>query len=245
MRYWSVTVCAALLAACAPKDEGVITVARLSDGGYRLTLETPALKDAAQGQQLLLPAALQLCGKKGMAFGAHVLKKQDTPPRLIQDLRCEAPAAGRSAPTTFVATAADEQAVTALSEQFLRARDAGDLDTARQMFAADWPQAEQKTWAAEVAAFRRLAGAGTKQAISRINWFENPPAAPAPGIYAAVDYGRTFETVKTACGFIVWRRQADGGWRIDRERLSYLSPDEEARVKRADLPEIRARLGCR
>lgn len=242
MRYTAI-LCAALVAACAPKDEGV-AVARLPDGGYRLTLKAADLTDAVQGQQLLLPAAIQLCGERGIAFGAHDLDRQGALPQLVQDLRCETPT-DQPAAAEFAPSDADERTIAELSERFLKARDAADLAGARAMFPPDWPEAAQKAWAADLAAFDRLAGPGTKQAISQISWFENPPAAPAPGVYAAVDYGRTFERVKTACGFIVWRRQADGGWRIDREKLNYLRPEEAARVDRADLPEVRAQLGCR
>jgi hypothetical protein len=240
---WTAILCAALVAACAPKDEGV-TVARLPDGSYRLTLKAADLTDAVQGQQLLLPAAIQLCGERGIAFGAHALDKQGALPRLVQDMRCETPIA-QPAATSFSPSDADERTVADLSERFLKVRDTADLAGAREMFPPEWPEAAQKSWVADLAAFDRVAGKGTKQAISRISWFENPPAAPAPGVYAAVDYARTFERVKTACGFIVWRRQADGGWRIDREKLSYLTPEQEARARRADLPEIRAQLGCR
>lgn len=241
---WTAILCAALAAACAPKDEG-LTVARLPDGTYRLTLQAGDLADEAQAQRLLLPAALQLCGKGEIAFGDHTFDRTSAPPRLVQDLKCGAPAVIQPAATRFIPTADDEAAVADLSERFLRARDAGDVAAASGFFPPGWPVAEQRAWSVEAKAFGRLAGVGTKQAITRISWFENPPAAPAPGLYVAVDYARAFQRVKTACGFIVWRRQEDGGWRIDREKLSYLASAQEARTPRSDLPQVRAGLGCR
>lgn len=241
---WTAILCAALTAACAPRDEGV-TAARLPDGTYRLTLKAADLTDAVQGQQLLLPAAVELCGAGEIAFGSHTFDRQGDLPRLVQDLKCGPPVADQDQAGVFSPSEADERAIGDLSVKFLAARDTGDLAAARAFFPAEWPTAAQATWAAEAVAFRRRAGAGTKQVISRISWFENPAAAPGPGVYAAVDYVRSFEKVNTACGFIVWRRQPDGGWRIDREKLNYLSPEEEARIPRGDLPEARANLGCR
>lgn len=241
---WTAILCAALAAACAPKDEGV-TVVRLADGTYRLTLKANDLADEVQGQRLLLPAALQLCGKGEIVFGDHSFDRTSAPPRLVQDLKCGAPAIVQPAATRFTPTADDEAAIADLSERFLKARDAADVALARGFFPSGWPLAEQRAWSAEAKAFGDLAGAGTKQAITRVSWFENPPIAPAPGIYVAVDYARAFQRVRTACGFIVWRRQEDGGWRIDREKLNYLTPEQEARTRQGDLPEVRAALGCR
>jgi hypothetical protein len=243
---WTVILCAAAAAACAPKDEG-LAVARLPDGAYRLTLKAPDLTDAAQGQRLLLPAALQLCGAGEIRFGTYEFAREATPPQLVQDLRCIPPplVETASAGDAFAPTEADERAIAELSDRFLDARDAGDVAAAQALFDPRSADGPTSAWRAEVDAFNRLAGAETKRATSKISWFENPPAAPAPGVYAAVDYVRAFENVKTACGFIVWRRQADGGWRIDREQLSYLDPAAEARTRRSDLPEVRARLGCR
>lgn len=241
---WTAILCAATAVGCSPPEEGV-TVVRLTDGTYRLTLKTADLTDAVQGQKLLIPAALELCGVQNIAFGAQTISREGPLPQMVQDLRCEAASPTGASPSEFMPSEADEQAIRALSAQFLQARDASDLAKAKALFPVTWPAADQAAWTAQIATFRQMAGTGTKQAITRISWFENPPAAPAPGVYAAVDYTRTFERVRTACGFIVWRRQADGGWRIDRETLNYLTPEAEAGAKRSELPELRVQLGCR
>jgi hypothetical protein len=241
---WATILCVASAAACGPKTDEGLDVARLPDGTYRLTLKAADLRDVAQGQRLLLPAAVELCGAGEIRFGRHDFQSGGAPPRLVQDLSCAA-ATSAAAPDAFLPSESDERAVAELSERFLKLRDAGDLTAARTMFDPKASSPPNAAWEAEILAFRRLAGAVTKQAISKISWFENPPAAPAPGVYAAVDYVRAFERVKTACGFVIWRRQPDGRWLIDREKLNYLTPEQEAGVARADLPEARARLGCR
>lgn len=238
-------LCAICAAGCAPEGDTGLEVTPLGDGAFRLTLTAPGFADAASGRALMAPAAAALCRGGEVRFGAHSFKR-GSPARLVQELSCgDEPVRLQVATSGFTPAAADEQAIAELSERFLRARDAGDLDAVRALFDPEATDRPDAAWAAEVAAFNRLAGAETKYAVTGISWFENPAAAPRPGVYAALDYARAFERVSLACGFVVWRRASDGAWRIDREDLNYLDPAEEARLSREELPQARARLGCR
>lgn len=233
------------LVACG-QPEPPVEVEKLADGGFRMTYAHPDLKTEVAAQKLLVPTAIELCAGKDIRFGRGEFDAKKTPPVLVQDLHCgPAPGAAAAAATAFTPTADDQRKVSALSEQFLEIRRKGDAAAAKAMFDPTSSYADMAAWSRDTAAFNGLSGPEIKRAITRVSWFENPASAPSPGVYAAVDYIREFQNVKTACGFVVWRRQADGGWRIDREQLRYLTAAQEAAIKRSDLPEARADLGCR
>lgn len=242
-RAWIAVIGLLGLSACG-QTEPPVEVEKLADGGFRMTYAHPDLKTEVEAQKLLVPTAIELCAGQDIRFGQGTFDAKTAPPVLVQILHC-GPAPGAPTPAVFTPTAEDEKAVSALSEQFLEIRRKGDATAAKAMFDPKSAYADMAAWTRDTGAFNAISGPETKRALTRMSWFENPPSAPSPGVYAAVDYMREFQNVKTACGFIVWRRQPDGGWRIDREQLRYLTPAQEAALSHSALPEARAELGCR
>ncbi|MFN3514317.1 MAG: DUF4019 domain-containing protein [Phenylobacterium sp.] len=236
---------AALVAAACGRGEAggpeFVDVERVGEREFRLSLPAAELDDPARAQQLLLPAAVELCGADAIRFGEFAFDAGADPPKLVQDLTCEPPP---PPPAPFDPTPDQEAAVAALTERFFTARNAADAAAARRLFRDDWSEVDAERWRTEAEAFNRLAGTETRRAVTRTLWFENPPESPDPGVFAALDYTSSFENVRTACGFVLWRREADG-FRLVREQLDHLTPEAEAGLSGVQLAEARAKLGCR
>ncbi|MEA3013439.1 MAG: hypothetical protein QOD42_1984 [Sphingomonadales bacterium] len=142
------------------------------------------------------------------------------------------PIAERSG-TDWRASDADRQAVVDSTLAYLQAKDGGRYDAA---WAFLTPGNRQRfplaAWSEEARAFNASAGAVAERRVTRLTWYDNPPAAGEPGIYAAVDFTSDFANLHFLCGFLIWRRQEDGGWRLARE--------EQNMVSRAEAPELTA-----
>ncbi len=63
----------------------------------------------------------------------------------------------------------------------------------------------------ETARFNALSGPVKERRILLVTWTKDPPVAPYPGIYAAVDLASRFANVDRHCGYIVLYQPPTGG----------------------------------
>jgi hypothetical protein len=78
-----------------------------------------------------------------------------------------------------------------------------------------------------------------------VTWYNNPPNAPVPGIYAAVDFVGAYDNLHLMCGYVVWLLQPDGTWRIVTLDEGVLSRADAPSPTAADLAQIRTLMRCR
>ena len=52
--------------------------------------------------------------------------------------------------------------------------------------------------------FHSVAGQALQRLILKITWTKDPPGAPFPGVFAAVDIAGKFENIDRECGFVVF-----------------------------------------
>jgi hypothetical protein len=67
--------------------------------------------------------------------------------------------------------------------------------------------------------------------VVNLTWYDNPPDAPAPGQYAAVDYVAAWGDGTVECGYVVWFRQGENPFRLVRQEQNFV---ERAAAKSAD-----------
>ncbi len=124
-------------------------------------------------------------------------------------------------------------------------KDAGRYDAAYARFAASVrAYLTPDLYRSEAANFNAGAGGKGERRIVRLTWERDPVDAPMPGLYVAADFVSRFPNLRLHCGYLMWRQDADGTFRIVREEQSFL--DEQA--ARAMTPETLATLprkfGC-
>lgn len=116
---------------------------------------------------------------------------------------------------------AAEQTVTV----FLAALDSGRASEAHGLLSQgaqrDEPLAK---YAERLMLFNAMAGVVKERRIVRITWSKNPSAAPAPGVYAAVDLVSRFAQIERHCGFLVLHSPGvDETFRVARQEENYVT----------------------
>lgn len=116
---------------------------------------------------------------------------------------------------------AAEQTVTA----FLAALDNGRANEAHALLTeANWPDQPLAKYAERLTLFNVVAGAVKARRIVRVTWSKNPSAAPAPGVYAAVDLVSRFAEIDRHCGFLVlYSPKGDDAFRVVRQEDNYVT----------------------
>jgi hypothetical protein len=241
-----------LLLAAAPEPQ--VEAQPLDTGRFMLTLErqAPATFDAAQAA--LLPAAKRLCGDRKIFFGAFKYPEQTEPPAVKpepagnsfqQELYCSSLPVSESAATAGP-TDALQQAVLAATYGYLAAKDSNRWSDAYGMLSQRAKLgAPEPDWTGKAQEFHEQAGAVKARRVTEISWYRDPPEAPEPGVYVAADFSGAFTNVDFICGYLVWRLEADGSFRLAREEQNFLQRRRGAKLTQLDRAPLRAQMGCK
>lgn len=92
--------------------------------------------------------------------------------------------------------------------------------------------------------FQSDAGAPGALRITRFTWYRDPPDAPEPGLYAAVDFTAHYANLELMCGYLMWHQAADGQFRIVREEQNFIGHQAMGQMvpeQRDKLPQL---FGC-
>ena len=246
-----------LLAATASAAAGdpTLSVKRLADDTYELTLDTDRTAELAQAQGSLFPAARQLCGSKQPKLGKYKYHAKqplqdgapETPGIVLQQvIHCVAATAAPPARVAPLPPAAhDDAQIEKLTLAFLAARDAGKYDDAYAMLAPLHKQGSTyASWRQRLVDFNAKAGKTVSRRIKKVTWYDNPPNSPAPGTYAAADFVSEFENLAAHCGYIVWFTATGETFGVMREEENYLDKEAAAKVPPEQRKAFADRFGC-
>lgn len=216
-----------LLAAVAPPVEQE----RIGDNLHRLVLPAAGTATVAEGQTALLAAARAACGVLRPAFGSFTFDAE----RLEQELFClPSPSSG------------DRLAILAGSYAWLAAKDGGRYDEAWALLSDGMKAASPLAqWKAGAERFNGQAGPVRSRQVTRISFYQDPPDAPEPGLYAAADFSADFAGLDFVCGYLMWHRGADGVWRLVREEQNLVDKQTAENLTKIDRPRLREQMGCR
>ncbi|HEU0133191.1 MAG TPA: DUF4019 domain-containing protein [Allosphingosinicella sp.] len=240
------SVFAALLIAAAPSAP-VVRSEKLEEGRFRITLTAPGLT-LEQGQAKAGEEAARLCGGDAL-LGRYRWRSDEEVGSgttialtLEQEAECgKAPPGTVPKPIGFKPTAADERRVLDLTARYFAARDSGRYRDAWNLLTASMQEMEPLAdYQARQIDFRARASSGLRRDPVAVTWYDNPPNAPAGGIFAAVDFVGRSSKLQLLCGYLIWLRQPDGSWRLTREEEGSLergtapsSPEQLAKAKAA------------
>jgi hypothetical protein len=243
---------ALLIAAPAPEMRSE----RLTDGGYRIVLTAPGLT-LEQGQVRAMAEAVRLCGRLPVSLGHYRWRGKErldhatgarTPVSLTleQEARCEGAAAvAQAAPSSWQPRPGDEASVLDFTARYFTARDSGRYAEAWALLTPTMqemsPLAE---WQRQAAEFALGAGAIRRRTPVTVTWYDSP-AGVEPGIYVAVDFVGEAEKLLLLCGYVVWRRQEDGSFRLVRDEQNVVRRVSAPHMTADELAKIRTSLNCR
>ncbi|MGY1457922.1 DUF4019 domain-containing protein [Luteimonas sp. A534] len=263
MRRWKVPALLSLLSATAIAGEAV-QVQDHGDGRYTLSTVVHGTMDPGEGLVAITPEALTTCGARFPHFGkyrfeawsqlgasdtpgpeslrySHDITCHDAPQETIETASMPVPPAPDSPPTED-----DAAIINALTLAYFTAKENADADAAYQLLSPEMASyATPEEWAATRSAFNAKVGPGAETRLVRTTWYDNPANAPSLGRYVAVDYGVTYPSQGFTCGYVMWLRQADGGYLIVREEKAQVTPDNVAGLSPEQVASMRAQLMCR
>ena len=241
-----------------PAVEPDVRTAPMKGGGYRLTLTAPGLSQPEQGQRLLIPTALRLCAPQPPQFGKYRWKSDTHIAKdgtrtlgafvLTQEVSCgpahpsPPPAAGATAQGV---SPDDDAAVGELTGRYFGLLARGDLRLAFDLSRQAIEQGtEFETWAASERAFRKSAGEPGAFRVVKVTRYQDPPNAPGPGLYIAVDYAAEHANLAFECGYVVWRRNGAGPFGIVRHERGFVTREVAAKSDAGQLTQFRAQMRC-
>ncbi|MBA3526493.1 MAG: hypothetical protein H0T82_06190 [Sphingomonas sp.] len=215
--------------------------------GYRAEAAT---FDVAQEQAIkaeIEQRAADLCQGKQIKWGkfgslARIGKDPAKGPPTISgyfnEFSCVAPQtrAFSPVPPTWTPAPTDETDARRTFETYYGWRDAGQFEAAAAMFQ---PEARERPSFEEQRIFNRTLGLGSgKRRISGVTWYVDPPSAPHPGVYVALDFIGDYPALHVYCGYIVLYRNGPGSYEITREEQNMFArgagnadPDQIARMR--------------
>jgi hypothetical protein len=177
-----------------------------------------------------------------------------------------APAYAQSAPTAaprevnltsdsapgWLPTEEDERLATKAATDYLDAFGAGRAADAHLMLAEPMQRdLSLKDLEKSSREFRALSGPLTARRLIKVTWTKDPQAAPAPGIYAAIDFVSRFQSIDRHCGYVVvYRPPAGGAFKVMRDQSSYMDNRTAAAIAAkgsqadVDLAWREASAGC-
>lgn len=223
----------------------------LAQGVFRMRVESPPAT-FAEAQAQLRPAAARACAGKQPTFGRFRYGEATAsePIALEQELLClppsavPVPAAARLA-SDWAPDSSHQARVLAASYAYFAAKDAARYAEAyRQLSPRQQADRSLIEWTFAATAFNAEAGAVRARRVVEISWYNHPADAPEPGIYVAADYSAEFEKLEFVCGYLMWRLQPDGGFRLVREEQNLVHKRGRA-MPAIDRDPLRARMGCK
>ena len=135
---------------------------------------------------------------------------------------------------------ADQRAqVVSVTHEFLAALDNGDPAKAFALM-TDGQKAIQtfEQFAKRLAEFNAGAGPVKKRRIVRVTWTKDPRAAPALGIYAAIDLVSHFANIDRHCGYIViYQPDSLASFRVARQEDGFITNGQVRQIERTQSRE--------
>ena len=247
---------AAILLLVAFALEPQVAAAALDSNRHMLDLKTDAGTTFEAAQAALFPTARRLCANRTFFLGAFQFAEQAEEPGaktgaaqagFQQELYCSPKQPSVSATASAAdPSEAQQRAVLEATYGYLAAKDGNLLSDAYAMLSprakATMPEPE---WTASARAFNQRSGAVRARRVTHISWYSDPPDAPEPGLYVAADLNGAFENVEFLCGYLMWRLEADGRYRLVREEQNFLERRPGARLAPLDRAPLRAQMGCK
>ena len=219
----------------------------------RHMIEVKAKADATfeAAQAALVPTARRLCAGRTFFLGAFKFAEQPeaaAQASFQQELYCNRPvqlskSADAAAPDP---SEAQQQAVLKATYSYLAAKDSSRLANAYAMLSRRAKLTmPERDWIAMTRDFNQQAGAVRARRVTDISWYRDPPEAPEPGLYVAADLNGAFENVELLCGYVMWKLDSDGSFRLVREEQNFLERRRGANQAPLDRAPLRAQMGCK
>lgn len=234
---------------------GAVALLSMAIGPDDFTFVMPVSPETGEGQRLIAVRAIEICNGRYPQLGRYrfsgleqLSSSNPQPARfeVRQELSCldappKPPSAEQPVPADWQPSAEDIRLVNEQTWRYFAAVDAGRSHQIEAMLnrglrEADTP--EQRS--ADLAQFRRDAGTPGPHRIIKLTWYVNRDQAP--GVYAAVDFERSYSGMLGNCGYLIWFREAAGRYVLSRIESSQAMRQDSRPTPSPE--QLRAMLRC-
>jgi hypothetical protein len=248
------------LAASLPAGAVEISARQLQQGNYQVVLTNPSKLDEREAQSYVAQVAASIC--KGLspvlgkyhfdaqeALGTGDPSREPASFRFVQEVSC-APATKAAAPVTPAKPLSQEETlrisdeVTKLSEEYFHLLATRQFDAAFSRVRGAAVGTDRAAWVRDQQTFQSLAGDSVSLSIMKISVYDNPPAAPEPGVYVAADFRNAYRNVPYQCGYLMWHRPNGGSFGITRSEVGHVTAEQLKAIPEGQRPELLKKLRC-
>lgn len=268
VRFWSwkkVLFLQLLWAVAVAGFANTISQEKLAENHYLITLETSEYSDISKAQQALWPEAEVLCKAEPVTLGKYQYELLEPlassgtntvlePTVFIfkQELHCgDVPLeqlAPLDSPPALLARPAEtrsESTFKAMTQDYFTAIHDSDFPQAYGMLGQTMQASSTLSgWTTEQQRFLNSAGDLLNSKILQITIYDNPPSAPEPGIYVAVDFSQQYSRIPYYCGYMIWFQETADVFKIIRQEISILDQQTFDRIDAEQLQQVLRQLGC-
>ncbi len=245
---------------CLAGDIGKTEVSlnRFNETDFELVFSSNEITDVAMAQRALQASATDACGSKPAQFG-HFKFESHEPVQasgaaatliLRQQIHCgeakpDLNSADAAFDTGWEPSESDQIQAKLQFAEFFDALIQGDESAAFSRFSEKTAAAlDFKQWQNSRKAFKGQAGDDWRVNITRMTWYNNPPGSPSPGIFVAIDYSGTAQSLALNCGYLVWQRHGANRYSLVRMEDNTLDSATAALLDADAVAKTRSAFGC-
>jgi hypothetical protein len=248
-----------VLALSAPlgASEGVV-VRETSRNSFIATLSAGQELGIEEAQQQLLPAASRTCKDLIPVFGKYTFDSskpasaksaEQAEFEFQQAFSCEAQAAPVSqAQPTVLSVEESAQLVEFVERETERALSNPDGATQRVFHARFSPSLSAMLplaqWVEQQASLHQQAGSVKDRPLLKVTTYTDPPNAPEPGTYVAVDFQVAYERAPFRCGYVMWLRDQAGKISVLRVEDGLIAQKEADAMAAQELEQTKQQFRC-
>ena len=242
-------------AQAAPGSAPRITVKSTAPRHWRMTIVQSDTTDVGAAQAMLGPRAQALCGDEPVRAGHYRFEttealsapagKAPASPvmTLVQDIACGAALPPRATAPATVRTDADAAAAGFdVAQRYLAARNGGNVGATVALIDPEAGIADGIR--RDIEDPRNRIGSPVGKPRYKITLYRDPPNAPGPGLYVAVDFTLEYQKALAVCGYVIAHEAPGGRFAITREERGVISRATAAAARPDELAVMRQKLLC-
>ena len=235
-----------------------VVVRETSRNSFTAILSAERELGIEEAQQQLLPAASRACKDLIPVFGKYTFSSskpasaksdEEAAFEFHQVFRCEEQAAAVSqAPPTVLSAEESAQLVEFVQRETELALSSPEGATQRAFHARFSPSLSAMLplaqWVEQQASLHQQTGSVRGRPLLKITTYTDPPNAPGPGTYVAVDFQVNYERAPFRWGYVMWLRDQAGNISVLRLEDGVIAQKEADDMTAEELAQTKQQFRC-
>lgn len=235
---------------CNEEQGNKITHKKIAENTYELSVILTGTSNPADGQELLIPIAKQLCGSDEFRLGKYTFKslrgtENSNKDELVfsQEVYCGEQALANKPehkpdPNWQPSDQVKQEAVDIL-DVYIQAVNQGKYSDAYKMLTSGMQNLSTEIeWTQYQEEFKKISGGEALYTNVRVTWYKNPEGASALGIYAAFDIECEYKNINFCDEVIILHKENFDHFRVMRHERNYIDKKTEEEIKQKKQQEM-------